>query len=84
MSHQTARLLAMRHSTALTPATKHAIHILQVLRVPCAVWFEDAVARYGVPTALFKLSVLVPDHNMAVVPLEMCGWTRIAQERGRP
>ncbi len=35
------------------------------IQSPCAVWFEDAIAYYGVKTALFDLHVLVPDSDVA-------------------
>lgn len=42
--------------------------------VPCAVWFEDAIAHYGVPTVLFDLFVLVTDIELAAHELIELGW----------
>ncbi|KAF2475535.1 uncharacterized protein BDR25DRAFT_382564 [Lindgomyces ingoldianus] len=36
-------------------------YILHDHGIPCVVWFEDAVAYYGVPTIVFDLYVLVSD-----------------------
>jgi hypothetical protein len=43
--------------------------------VPCSVWFEDAIARYDVPTVVFDLYLLVPDIDQAAHILCGSGWT---------
>ena len=42
--------------------------------IPCAVWFEDAIAHYGVPTVSFDLYVLVTDIELAAHELIELGW----------
>jgi hypothetical protein len=43
--------------------------------IPCLVWFEDAIAPYGVPTVVFNLHLLVPDIDDAARALMSKGWT---------
>jgi hypothetical protein len=43
--------------------------------VQSVIWFEDALYRYSVPTAVFKLYLLVLDINQASQVLEEFGWT---------
>ena len=43
--------------------------------IPCLVWFEDAIAAYGVPTVVFDLHLLVPDLDEAARALIERGWT---------
>lgn len=50
-------------------------HILQDSGIPCVVWFEDAIAHYGVPTVVFDLYILVPDIDTASNALISHGWT---------
>ena len=44
-------------------------------QVPHALWFEDALVYYGVPTAVFDLYILVVDIDFASDILAMAGWT---------
>jgi len=48
--------------------------------IPCVVWFEDAIAHYGVPTVLFMLYILVPDIDTAAQALIRRGWVLTAQQ----
>lgn len=48
--------------------------ILQEARVPCVVWFEDALWHYGVPTSVFDLYLLVLDIDLAAEVLIDKGW----------
>lgn len=43
--------------------------------IPHAVWFEDALVHYGVPTVVFDLYILVPDIDLAANLLAKAGWT---------
>ncbi|KAL4908143.1 hypothetical protein BDW74DRAFT_146923 [Aspergillus multicolor] len=43
-------------------------------KVPYAVWFEDAVLLYGVPTVVFDLYILVLDLNISAEYLVNAGW----------
>lgn len=43
--------------------------------IPCLVWFEDALASYGVPTVVFDLHLLVADLDEAAHALIDSGWT---------
>lgn len=50
----------------------------EVLRdqgIPCLVWFEDAIAPYGVPTVIFDLHLLVLSMDEATRALMDKGWT---------
>ncbi|GAQ45908.1 similar to An03g02240 [Aspergillus niger] len=52
-------------------------NVCQVLmdhHVPHAIWFEDALDYYGVPTAVFDLYILVMYIDMAVKILAKAGW----------
>lgn len=49
--------------------------------VPCVVWFEDAIAHYGVPTVVFDLYILVPDISTAADVLAGAGWEPVQQEK---
>ncbi|CAK38193.1 hypothetical protein An03g02240 [Aspergillus niger] len=42
--------------------------------VPHAIWFEDALVHYDVPTAVFDLYILVDDIDMAAKILAKVGW----------
>lgn len=53
--------------------------ILREKGIACTVWFEDALAHYGVPTVLFDLYLLVPDLHIAVQELLGHGWTRTSR-----
>lgn len=49
-------------------------YLLQESKIPCVVWFEDALARYGVPTVVFDLYILVQDIDAAAQVLLRSGW----------
>ncbi|KOC14145.1 hypothetical protein AFLA70_181g002231 [Aspergillus flavus AF70] len=42
-------------------------------QVPHAIWFEDALVHYGVPTVVFDLYILVPDNDVAADLLAKAG-----------
>ncbi|KAI0473420.1 hypothetical protein GGR56DRAFT_530803 [Xylariaceae sp. FL0804] len=48
--------------------------LLQQKSIPSTVWFEDALAYYGVPTVVFDLHLLVPDITQAAEVLRQEGW----------
>jgi hypothetical protein len=78
------RSLEQQLPTKNLRAPRHQpVHILRNCNVPCVVWFEDAIAHYGVPTVVFDLYVLVPDIDIAVQLLIQHGWTLVPQEHGR-
>lgn len=58
-------------------------YLLRVNGIPSVVWFEDAIAHYGVPTVVFDLYVLVPDIDTAAQVLIKSGWSPVQQEHGR-
>lgn len=49
-------------------------HILHDKGKPCAIWFDDALADYGVLTVLADLYLLVPHIQMAAEKLMKDGW----------
>lgn len=51
--------------------------------IPCVVWLEDAAQRYGAPTGLFDLYIVVPDLHTAARVLEAGGWEGVQQDVGR-
>lgn len=51
-----------------------ACSLLQAHNIDCAIWFEDAIAHYGVPTVVFDLYLLVPDIEQAAESLQQHGW----------
>lgn len=53
--------------------------LLQHKGIACAVWFEDAIAHYGVPTILFDLYVLVSLPHVAAQILVAHGWTLLSR-----
>jgi hypothetical protein len=57
-------------------------HILHDSNLPCVVWFEDAIANYGVPTVVFDLYILVQDLETAAQVLVKSGWNLVLQEKG--
>jgi hypothetical protein len=57
--------------------------LLHESQIPCVVWFEDAIAHYGVPTLGFDLYVLVPDIDEAAEALKQRGWTLAEQEQAK-
>lgn len=48
--------------------------LLQKHDINCAIWFEDALGHYGVPTVIFDLYLLVPDIEKAAEVLQQYGW----------
>ncbi|KAK4233912.1 hypothetical protein C8A03DRAFT_47643 [Achaetomium macrosporum] len=60
---------------AARPKRHGACAILQARGILCLVWFEDAIAPYGVPTVVFDVHVLVPDIDEAASVLTEKGWT---------
>ncbi|KAI0379563.1 hypothetical protein F5Y04DRAFT_259368 [Hypomontagnella monticulosa] len=62
-------------STRLAPCRTLLQH-----SVPSVVWFEDAIGRYGVPTVVFDLHLLVPDINLAHSILCREGWVPVEPE----
>lgn len=48
--------------------------LLQEHKINCAIWFEDALGHYGVPTVMFDLYLIVPDINKAAEVLQQYGW----------
>ncbi|KAL2353118.1 hypothetical protein BJ546DRAFT_128030 [Cryomyces antarcticus] len=56
-------------------------YLLHESGVPCVVWFEDALAYYGVPTALFQLYILVLDIEAAAQSLVRRGWIEVVQQQ---
>ncbi|OJJ70435.1 hypothetical protein ASPBRDRAFT_44597 [Aspergillus brasiliensis CBS 101740] len=51
--------------------------VCQVLidnHIPHVIWFEDALAHYDVPTAVFDLYILLEDIDMAANLLAKAGW----------
>lgn len=47
-----------------------ACSLLQRHGISCAIWFEDSVAYYGVPTVVFDLYLLVPNIQTAAKLLQ--------------
>lgn len=58
----------------MSPSRYEACSILQEHHINCAIWFEDAIAHYGVPTVLFDFYLLVPDIEKAAELLRQHGW----------
>jgi len=56
-------------------------YLLHESKIPCVVWFEDAIGHYGVPTVVFKLHILVPNIDDAAEVLVQRGWTLVVQEQ---
>ena len=52
----------------------NACHLLQRNGIPSVLWFEDAIAYYGVPTAVFDVYLLVDDIDQAAAVLTEGGW----------
>lgn len=48
--------------------------LLQEHKIHCAIWFEDALGHYGVPTVVFDLYLLVPDIETTAEILQQHGW----------
>ncbi|ROW01375.1 hypothetical protein VMCG_05974 [Cytospora schulzeri] len=49
--------------------------LLQQNKISCSLWYEDAIAHYGVPTVLFDLYIVVPDIDIAAKLLRRFGWS---------
>ncbi|OIW33771.1 hypothetical protein CONLIGDRAFT_628692 [Coniochaeta ligniaria NRRL 30616] len=49
--------------------------LLQNAGIPCAIWCEDALKHYGVPTMVFDLYLLVADIDQAREVLIQNSWT---------
>ena len=61
----------------MVPPKRHEpASVLHKEGIPCVVWFEDAVAHYGVPTVVFDLYLLVPDIDAAAQVLVERGWSQ--------
>jgi len=58
-------------------------YLLHESKIPCVVWFEDAIAHYGVPTVVFNLYILVPNIDEAAEVLVQKGWTLAEQEQAK-
>ncbi len=58
-------------------------YLLHECQIPCVVWFEDAIAHYGVPTIVFNLYILVPNIDEAAEVLVQQGWTLAEQEQAK-
>lgn len=69
---------------AIDPKSRHwPCRILHDHGIPCVVWFEDAIAHYGVPTVVFDLYILVPDIETAADVLFQDGWNLVSQGKGK-
>ena len=59
-----------------TPSKRHEpCVILRERGIPCVLWFEDALAKNGVPTVVFDLHLLVANVDEAALALHEAGWT---------
>jgi hypothetical protein len=66
----------------INPKSRHwPCRILREHGIPCVVWFEDAIAHYGVPTVVFDLYILVPNISTAADVLTRAGWEPVQQEK---
>lgn len=67
------------------PIPRRRLEPCDILRqhgIPCLVWFEDAIAAYGVPTVGFDLHILVPQIDEAAKVLVDNGWSSTKHEYG--
>ncbi|GES64211.1 NAD-dependent 15-hydroxyprostaglandin dehydrogenase [Aspergillus terreus] len=48
--------------------------VLENIGIPYVIWFEDALAHYGVPTIVFDLYLLILDIDTAADALIKAGW----------
>lgn len=67
-------ILIMTSDFFRTDRRYEACRTLNASEVPCAIWFEDAIAYYGVTTVLFDLYMLVHDIDAAARVLNKAGW----------
>lgn len=56
--------------------------LLQEQKINCAIWFEDALGHYGVPTVMFDLYLIVPDIDKAAGVLQQHGWQTAPSHEG--
>lgn len=49
----------------ITSITLNPGRILLQHSIPTSLWFEKAIGRYGVPTVVFDLHILMPDIEQA-------------------
>jgi hypothetical protein len=64
-----------------SPFTRHATcRILEQSDIPCVLWHEDALAYYGVKTALFHIHILVPDVHLAAEALLQRGYALLSSK----
>ncbi len=56
-----------------------ACHVLKENGIPCFVWFEDALAYYGVETVCFNEHIIINDVDAAEAALNAAGeWVSLA------
>ena len=65
-----------------TPSRYRAPQLLLDRGIPCVIWAEDALAHYGVKTALFNLFLLVHDPTQATSCLTAGGFIRVGPNEG--
>jgi hypothetical protein len=58
----------------LTPRGHEGAKALKSCGIPCAVWGEDLLIRFGVPTIIFDHFLLVPNPETAASKLESLGF----------
>ncbi|KAF1814109.1 hypothetical protein P152DRAFT_465070 [Eremomyces bilateralis CBS 781.70] len=60
----------------LTGARYQPCTVLRDHHIPYVIWFEDALLRYGIPTGIFHLYLLVNNLDEAAeVLIQRLGWT---------
>jgi hypothetical protein len=57
-------------------------YILHENKIPCVIWFEDAIGQYEVPTIVFDVHILVSNIDEAAQALVQRGWTPITPDQG--
>ena len=75
LSYQLPQELPPNPIVMVTSQRHEPCQILSNKGISCLVWFEDAIAHYGVPTVVFDLHLLVADLDEAVFALNAEGWT---------
>jgi hypothetical protein len=65
-----------------TPSRYRAPQLLLDRGIPCVIWAEDALAHFGVKTALFNLFLLVHDPTQAASCLTAGGFIRVGPNEG--